>query len=49
MDKLLENHEMNSKIEMNRTRPGSLWAAAILLFFIPWLVLRFGRTPKATS
>ena len=23
--------------------------AAILLFFIPWLVLRFGHTPKATS
>ncbi|MCH2365538.1 MAG: S9 family peptidase, partial [Planctomycetes bacterium] len=25
---------MNSKVEMNRTRPGSLWAAATLLFFI---------------
>ena len=28
---------------------GAFKLAAILLFFIPWLVLRFGRTPKATS
>ncbi len=28
---------------------GAFKLTAILLFFIPWLVLRFGRTPKATS
>ena len=28
---------------------GAFKLAAILLFFIPWLVLRFGHTPKATS
>ena len=28
---------------------GAFKLGAMLLFFIPWLVLRFGRTPKATS
>ena len=28
---------------------GAFKLGAMLLFFIPWLVLRLGRTPKATS
>ena len=34
---------------LNYLLMGAFKLAAFLLFFIPWLVLRFGRAPKVVS
>ena len=49
---ITENNMLQFKYDARMTMyllMGMFKLAAMLLFFIPWLVLRFGRCPKAAD